>query len=75
MATRKKTPPREQPAAPEMVAEPGVPVRLLAHDWPFKYSVLANGDLVRNQRIAASVAVPAPKARSKPAAARLYTEH
>jgi hypothetical protein len=28
-----------------------MPVRLLAHDWPFLYSVLANGDLVINQRL------------------------
>ena len=49
--------PRKKPTAP--VAEraqapaprPGLPVRLLPHDWPFLYSVLANGDLVLNQRL------------------------
>lgn len=50
MAPRKKAP----PAAPEpepVVPRPGMPVRLMPHDWPFLYSVLANGDLVMNQRL------------------------
>jgi len=32
----------------------GRPVRLLAHDWPFLYSVLPNGDLVVNKRLQAA---------------------
>jgi len=28
-----------------------MPVRLLAHEWPFLYSVLPNGDLVINKRL------------------------
>jgi len=66
MASRKKAapPPREpEPAAPRS----GMPVRLLPHDWPFLYSVLANGDLVMNQRLA----VPA---RAKPARKRADTD-
>lgn len=35
------------------------PVRLLAHDWPFLYSVLSNGDLVMNRRL------PKPKAPAR----------
>lgn len=31
---------------------PGKPVRLIAHVWPFLYSVLSNGDLVMNRRLA-----------------------
>jgi len=61
MAARKKAvapPPRE----PEpVVPRPGMPVRLLPHDWPFLYSVLANGDLVMNQRLPMS----RPKANRK----------
>jgi len=32
----------------------GKPVRLLAHDWPFLYSLLRNGDLVVNKRLPAT---------------------
>jgi len=31
--------------------QPVMPIRLLPYDWPFLYSVLANGDLVTNKRL------------------------
>jgi hypothetical protein len=54
MASRSRKPRAAvEPAAP-VVPNPGLPVRLLAHDWPFLYSVLANGDVVVNKRLAAA---------------------
>lgn len=50
MASRKKAPPPVEEPGP-VVLRPGMPVRLLPHDWPFLYSVLANGHLVINQRL------------------------
>ena len=59
MAPRKKAAAPSAPAPePTAFRPPGIPVRLLPHDWPFLYSVLANGDLVINQRL--SVARPKP---------------
>jgi hypothetical protein len=40
---------------------PGMPVRLLPHDWPFLYSVLPNGDLVMNRRLNVPVRRPAKR--------------
>jgi hypothetical protein len=55
---------RDKPATPvgepgPVVLRPGMPVRLLPHDWPFLYSVLTNGHLVINQRL------PSPQAARK----------
>jgi hypothetical protein len=43
---------RPQPSleGPQLLRE-GMPTRLLPYDWPFLYSVLANGDLVVNKRL------------------------
>jgi hypothetical protein len=50
MASRRKVAaPVDEPGP--VVLRPGMPVRLLPHDWPFLYSVLANGHLVINQRL------------------------
>jgi len=51
MAARKKAAPPAPEPDPAVFRPPGMPVRLLPHDWPFLYSVLANGDLVMNQRL------------------------
>jgi len=63
MAPRKKVQP--SPVAPELpVPPPGMPVRVLPFDWPFLYTVLANGDLVLNQRLPVK---PKPVARKRTA--------
>lgn len=62
MASRSRKPPPPAAAVPAPAApQPGLPVRLLPHDWPFLYSVLANGDVVINKRLPAA----APTARSR----------
>lgn len=49
----------------------GKPVRLLAHDWPFLYSVLNNGDLVVNKRL---TAVPKRQVQSQQRVAQTAQE-
>jgi len=61
MTTRKKTSTSAGDTEP-VTARPGMPVRLLAHDWPFLHSVLPNGDLVINQRLPSP---PRPKQNRK----------
>ena len=62
MATRKRKS-EPEPEAPGPVAlRPGMPTRLLPHDWPFLYSVIDNGDLVINKRLQLSK----PKATNRP---------
>jgi hypothetical protein len=61
MASRaKKSTPSEEEPGP-VALRPGMPVRLLPHDWPFLYSVVANGDLVINKRLPP----PQPPKRSR----------
>lgn len=43
----------------------GVPVRLITHDWPFLYSVTAQG-LVINKRVASPTSSKAAEAKRKP---------
>lgn len=63
MATRKKkSTPEEAPAGPAAL-RPGMPTRLLPHDWPFLYSVVDNGDLVINKRLPLAPASIQTKAR------------
>jgi len=50
MARRKKSDPADEPPR-HAALPPGTPVRLLAYDWPFPYSVLPNGNLVINKRL------------------------
>lgn len=54
MASRSRKPRAD--VEPVALATPGqgLPVRLLPHDWPFLYSVLANGDMVVNKRLVAA---------------------
>lgn len=62
MASRSRKPPPAAAEPPSPAAlNPGLPVRLLPHDWPFLYSVLANGDVVLNKRLVLSQ----PAARSR----------
>ncbi|MDR7269539.1 hypothetical protein J2X20_002168 [Pelomonas saccharophila] len=63
MASRIRKPRADvDPPAP-VVPGLGLPVRLLPHDWPFLYSVLANGDVVVNKRLA--LAQPAKAGRKR----------
>lgn len=63
MATRKKNPPPEPDSSGPVVLRPGMPTRLLAHDWPFLYSVVDNGDLVINKRLPLVKTAAAKRAR------------
>ncbi len=63
MASRERKPRAEAEPPAAVAPNPGWPVRLLPHDWPFLYSVLANGDVVVNKRLA--VAAPATRSRKR----------
>lgn len=52
MASRTRKPRADVDPPVPVVPGLGLPVRLLPHDWPFLYSVLANGDVVVNKRLA-----------------------
>lgn len=62
MATRKKRPKPEEVSTGPVALRPGMPTRLLPHDWPFLYSVVENGDLVINKRLPL---VPRPALKRK----------
>lgn len=51
MAARKRTVAEADDIAQPPHLPSGKPIRLIAQDWPFLYSVLPNGDLVINKRL------------------------
>jgi hypothetical protein len=67
MASRREPPPPPEAVEPgPMTLRPGMPVRLLVHDWPFLYSVLPNGDLVINKRLPPSRSAARSRAAAEP---------